>query len=84
GQFATISQHGETREVSLKHDAQISVDGAVIEVNNGRIRILESDCPDKICVKTGWISRGGQTIACVPLGIVITISGAASHDAIVS
>ena len=32
-----------------------NVKGVVFEVNNGKIRIIESDCPDKICVKTDFI-----------------------------
>lgn len=48
---------------------------SVIVAENGRIRFEESDCPDKVCVKTGWISRPGQTSVCLPAGIIIKIVG---------
>jgi hypothetical protein len=48
---------------------------SIIVAENGRIRFEESDCPDKVCVKTGWISRPGQTSVCLPAGIIIKIAG---------
>jgi len=46
-----------------------------IEIQHGKIRILDADCPDKICVKTGWISNPGQNIACLPHKLIIAIEG---------
>ena len=34
-----------------------------------------SDCADAICVRTGMISRCGESIVCVPLGVCVTIEG---------
>lgn len=45
----------------------------LVEVDRGRIRVTEADCPDKICAQTGWIERPGQVIACVPHGLTITV-----------
>ncbi len=47
----------------------------IIEAENGRIRFLEADCPDKVCVRTGWISRNGQIAVCLPDNIMIKIEG---------
>jgi hypothetical protein len=41
---------------------------------DGSICIEESDCPDKICVKTGSISSIGQTVACLPNEIFMKIA----------
>jgi len=38
----------------------------VFQVKNGAIAFIASDCPDRICVKTGFISRPGQMAACLP------------------
>ncbi|HHU90649.1 MAG TPA: NusG domain II-containing protein [Clostridiaceae bacterium] len=46
-----------------------------IEVNNGRIRFLHADCPDQVCVNTGWIDKPGQIAVCLPAGIIIKIEG---------
>lgn len=55
----------------------------LIEVTPGKIRFIDADCPDKICVKSGWISEPGQTAACLPHKLIITIEGKnASYDKI--
>jgi len=46
-----------------------------IEVNNGKIRFLHADCPDQVCVNTGWIDRPGQIAVCLPAGVIIKIDG---------
>jgi hypothetical protein len=47
----------------------------VIAIEKGRIRITDADCPDKLCVKSGWISQAGQTIVCLPHRLIISIQG---------
>ncbi len=47
----------------------------VILAEKGRIRFLESDCPNQICVKTGWLSKPGDRAICMPSKVVITIVG---------
>ncbi len=45
----------------------------IIEVDGRRIRIREADCPDQICVQTGWIETAPRQIVCLPWRVVITI-----------
>jgi hypothetical protein len=47
----------------------------VILAEKGRIRFLKSDCPNKICVKTGWLTKAGDKAVCVPSKVVITVVG---------
>lgn len=47
----------------------------VIQAETGRIRFLESDCPHKTCVKTGWLTKPGDRAVCIPSRVVITIVG---------
>jgi hypothetical protein len=44
-----------------------------IEVVDDRIRVLDADCPDQVCVKTGWITIPSQQIVCLPWRVVIKI-----------
>ncbi|SJZ76554.1 hypothetical protein SAMN02745116_01362 [Pilibacter termitis] len=44
-----------------------------IVVKDGKIRIVEANCADQICVRRGWISQGGQTIVCLPHKLVIEV-----------
>lgn len=52
-----------------------------LQVEDGRIRFVESGCPDKVCVHTGWLSRGGQTAACLPAGVILRVEGGPDADA---
>ncbi len=47
----------------------------IIEIINGKIRILDADCPDKICIQDGSISKPGDILVCLPHKVVISIKG---------
>ena len=49
----TISLHNYGKNIQL-------------EVKDGAIRFVSSDCPDKICVNTGFIKNEMQTAVCLP------------------
>lgn len=53
-----------------------------VEINGKKVRIVESPCPDQVCVKQGWISSPGQSIICVPGNIIVYIQGESTVDAI--
>ncbi len=44
-----------------------------IAAEKNRICFLESDCPDKVCVKTGWLSHPGDIAVCLPNKIIIKL-----------
>lgn len=45
-----------------------------IEVKNGKCRAIDVDCPNQICVHTGFISEDNPLpIICLPNGIVVQI-----------
>lgn len=43
------------------------------EIKDKKIRFLESDCPDKVCVNTGFIGSSGQTAVCLPNALSVKI-----------
>lgn len=47
----------------------------VVDVEKGRIRVSEANCPDQVCVRQGWISDSATPIVCLPHGLVIEIVG---------
>ena len=51
----------------------------VVKVEPGRIRVSEANCPDKVCVNTGWISGGLKPIVCMPSKLVIRIENKAAE-----
>ena len=78
---ADISQGDEKITVSLRRDAEYSLEGCVVAVEDGGIYIKETNCPDRVCEKTGKISKAGEAIICVPNKVSITIAGASEFDA---
>lgn len=58
-------------------------DVGYIEVDNGRVRMLEMDkeiCPNAICSDTAWIDKRYQNIVCLPNKIIVTIEGNEDKD----
>jgi len=57
---------------------EITVDGDynnTIIAEKGRIRFMEADCPDKVCVDTGWLYKTGDMAVCLPNKVMIKIEG---------
>lgn len=67
------------KEIYLHNDKgkeSFFITGAIaVEFGNGSIRIVKTDCPQKICKHTGRIRKPGQTIVCVPNKVLIEITG---------
>lgn len=63
------------KEINLAQKKTINIDKMELEVKEGSIRVLKSDCPRKFCKHTGWIKNPAQTIICVPNKILIEIVG---------
>ena len=54
-----------------------------IEIRDGRIRVMEAECPDKVCVRTGWLSSSAIPIVCLPNHLEISFaSGNDDIDAV--
>ena len=47
----------------------------LISIGNSSARVIESNCPKKICMLQGSIERAGQWLACVPHQVFIAING---------
>lgn len=90
GNFLTarIVLDGETIEqynlTALTQTVTLEIDSAAypltIQAEHGRIRILESSCPGQDCVHTGWASKAGQQIICLPNRLVISLEGSVPGD----
>lgn len=47
----------------------------VVLVERGRIRFRDANCPDLICVKTGWLTKKGDMAVCLPNRTIVIIEG---------
>jgi len=66
-------------EVKLENDNLISIlNGRMqIEIRNNRVRVVKSDCPQHICMNTGWVKYSGKSIVCVPNRVIIELKSTA-------
>lgn len=77
GSTVRISQDGKvlyTIDLSSAEDKtfETEYDGRTnsIEISDGRIRVKAADCPDQVCVETGWLENAAP-IVCLPNHLVI-------------
>ena len=84
GETCSIEVSGKLIDrLKLSENQEILVHGPIgetlIKIKNHKVRVTHSDCPEKICVKTGWIHKTGEFIVCVPNKVIIKIDGE-KHD----
>ena len=78
GAYAKVSENGIViAEYSLDKDGEYPLlDGkCVLVIKDGYAYMLEADCPDHTCIKTGKISKIGESIVCLPNRISVVITG---------
>lgn len=79
GKIAVITIDSEViRTINLQTQANTvfvpdKLENVIIEVDGGKIRVLSSDCTDKICMHNGFISKVGESIICMPNKLIIEI-----------
>ena len=68
--IAEIDLNALTETEYVYFDERIKI---TVEAEPGRIRFLESECPDQICVNAGWLTREGQIAVCLPAKTVVSL-----------
>lgn len=54
--------------------------GSTADSTAAGICVSASDCPTQDCVHTGTITRGGQSIVCLPARVIVALEGASPDD----
>ncbi len=61
---------------SLTEEREIRVgEHVTVLAAPGRVRVLRSDCPDKLCEHMGWTSSPAKPLICLPNRVTVTVSG---------
>ena len=60
---------------SLKEGRRFLVNGCEIYADSKGVRFVDSCCEDGLCVKRGTMTRAGDTMACVPERVVVSLYG---------
>ncbi|KIN80595.1 NusG domain II-containing protein [Clostridium botulinum] len=68
-----LSKVKEKRQLKIDYNDKDHKGYNIIEINKGSIRFIDADCPDKVCIKSGVLKKPGETAACLPHKLIITI-----------
>lgn len=90
GVAAVYEGKEKTASYPLSEDCEIMLEPQgggqnLLVIRDGEAWIEEADCPDRLCVKQGHISKTGQSLICLPHKLTVTIEGGetAELDAVV-
>ena len=76
----SVLANGKRFEYSLQNDGIFNVQGALgktsFEINNNKIRIIDSPCPNKTCIANGW----SNFVVCLPNKVFIQIENSINND----
>ena len=68
-----ITVDGEVYGIySLGEDQEIAIgDTNVCRISGGKVKMIQADCPDHLCMKQNAVDSRGGTIVCLPNRVVI-------------
>lgn len=81
-----LADNKAVKRLDLSQDGEYTLEGyegVVFTVKDGAAAFTVSDCPDKICVRTGFIKNKGQSAVCLPNKLTLRITGRDEIDAYV-
>lgn len=78
GDFAVVIANGEEiARFSLDEDTEYVINTEsgtnTLVIKDGKADIVSADCPDQICADHAPVSKVGESIVCLPHGVVIRI-----------
>ncbi len=96
GGMLIIDSETGRREIPLSASGDYEIHSGghtlTVRIEDGGAAVIGSDCPDKLCMGLGRmglghmglgrIDKAGQSIACVPAGVLITVGGEGDADAV--
>lgn len=86
--FLLTSKSGELVQVrvsgkvvatySMEQDGEYTIEGKndgrnIVVIKDKKVYMKKANCPDKVCVNQGKISKVGQSIICLPHQVVVEI-----------
>lgn len=75
-----LSEHKGEEIIEINSKTGVNI----IKVSDDKISIVEANCPDKVCMKPGFIHKPGESLVCLPNRLMIQIKGNTEEDIIIS
>ena len=69
----------ETLPLDTDYDYLYDVGDYVVhlQVKDGAVAFLDSQCPDHVCEQFGWLDKDGAWAACIPAGVYVVVEDTA-------
>ena len=84
GAWAVVTADGrEIARYPLDGDRTVRLgdeDYNILQISGGAAAVIEANCGDHTCVRTGAVSREGERIVCLPHRLIIHIEGGGAAD----
>jgi hypothetical protein len=86
GNKNTINLQGEGGAWVFPRDAEetVAIPGplgdTVVEIRDGRAKVLSSPCHNQTCVAAGSIRSHGQWVACLPNRVMVSVGGGSGEE----
>lgn len=84
GAWVVVTEDGEEiGRYALSEDRTLTIgdeDYNILRIDNGAAAIVEANCGDHTCVRTGAVSRAGEAIICLPHRLIVRVEGGAAPD----
>ncbi|MBL4932719.1 NusG domain II-containing protein [Clostridium paridis] len=74
-----LSTHKGQDSIEIKTKYGVNI----VEVKDNKIAIIDADCPDKICMKPGFIDSVGENLVCLPHKLMVEVKGETSEDGVI-
>lgn len=68
-QVINLSQVDKPYSIRMENEGEYNI----IRVEPGSIRVIESSCPDKDCIKIGKLDRDGEISVCLPNKVIVRV-----------
>lgn len=74
-----VAAGGSPERIALSDDGIRRITGplgeTVVEISGGRVRVKESPCANRLCIREGWKGGAGQVIVCAPNRVGLFLRG---------
>lgn len=62
-------------DVDFPYDLSVPVgdDEVVVHITCESACVIESSCPDKLCINTGELTKSGQSAVCLPMRVSVSL-----------
>jgi hypothetical protein len=68
--YKTVPLNKE-KTIKIDQDGKINI----VHVHDGGVEIEDANCPDDVCVKTGFVNTSSRGIVCIPHKVQVKIVG---------